>query len=103
MITWSRIKDNGLPNQHAYQDGSVEKLASVDRIVTVMKIVATREIEDGDEILLDYGKEWVAAWESYMEKWGQSTSSKAHPLRAEDFRERYLHKPLRRWMTILRI
>lgn len=34
-----------------------------------MDLVATRDIQPGDEIFLDYGDEWVAAWDDHVEAW----------------------------------
>ena len=94
-ITWSRIKDNGLPNQHAYQDVSVDEMAMVDKIVVVMKIVARRPIEEGEEITIDYGIEWEEAWEKYMKHWEIHTALQPHPLQAEDVRDQYRNKPFK--------
>lgn len=35
-----------------------------------MELVALREIERGDEILLDYGSYWVEAWVNHLQRWG---------------------------------
>jgi len=32
--------------------------------------VATRDIQDGEELFLDYGDEWEAAWLAHQEAWG---------------------------------
>ena len=32
----------------------------------LLELVATRDIEEGDEILLDYGDSWQAAWDQYV-------------------------------------
>ena len=34
-----------------------------------MKIVATRDINVGEEVLIDYGKEWETAWERHVSIW----------------------------------
>lgn len=99
-ITWSRVKDNGLPNQHKYQDYLVKDLAEVDEIVVVMKVVALREIAEDEEITINYGKEWAAAWDKYMERWEATAAGSPHPLQAEDVRVRYLEKPLQTAATI---
>lgn len=99
-ITWSRIKDNGLPNQHKYHDDTVQELAKVDKIVVVMKVVALREIAEDEEITIDYGKEWVDAWETYMKHWEAIVAKNPHPLKAEDVRARYHSKPLQTAETI---
>jgi SET domain len=34
-----------------------------------MELVATREIQAGEEVFMDYGDEWEAAWQSHMASW----------------------------------
>mmetsp|Transcript_28070 Transcript_28070/g.32733 ORF Transcript_28070/g.32733 Transcript_28070/m.32733 type:complete len:660 (+) Transcript_28070:84-2063(+) len=34
-----------------------------------MEIVALRDIQPGEEIFIDYGKNWEKAWETHVEKW----------------------------------
>jgi hypothetical protein len=99
-ITWSRVRDNGLPNQHSFQDVSVGALASVNRIVAVMKIVALREIEEGEEVTISYGDDWHRAWDSYMDAWELSKAGSSHVWLAEDVRELYQKKPLENPDTI---
>jgi hypothetical protein len=35
----------------------------------IMEIVATRDIEAGEELFLDYGDEWEKAWQTYLSEW----------------------------------
>lgn len=35
----------------------------------LMELVATRDIGEGEEILVDYGDKWQAAWEEHVEYW----------------------------------
>ena len=35
----------------------------------LLEIVATRDIEEGEEILIDYGDEWQAAWDAHVTQW----------------------------------
>jgi hypothetical protein len=99
-IIWSRVKDNGLPNQHKYQDYSVQELAKVDKIVAVMKVVALREIEKDEEITIDYGKAWTMAWEMHVKRWEATVAKQPHPWQAEDVRAQYRNKPLQTSETI---
>jgi hypothetical protein len=95
-ITWS--KDKSIPNQHDYHDVTVQEMAKVNRIVIVMKVVALRDIAKGEEIFLDYGKEWQDAWNTHYDKWTQTHQhhhklSSSWPLKAEDMRRAYQNKP----------
>uniref|UniRef100_A0A7S1VIS3 SET domain-containing protein n=2 Tax=Grammatophora oceanica TaxID=210454 RepID=A0A7S1VIS3_9STRA len=35
----------------------------------MLEFVAKRDIEVGEEVLVDYGEEWQEAWEKYLEEW----------------------------------
>ncbi len=100
-ITWSRVSDNELTNQHKYQDYTVNELAEVDKIVIVMKVVALREIDEDEEITLDYGGQWQMAWDAYIKQWETFAAGRPHPLTAEDVRAQYLRKPLQTRETII--
>lgn len=57
----------------------------------MMEVVATRDIEEGEEIFLDYGPEWKAAWEEHVSEWEKLIASgeigPEWPKRAVDFNE----------------
>jgi hypothetical protein len=45
----------------------------------IMELVATREIENGEEIFLDYGPAWEQAWQDYVKnKWRPTPEDKAY-------------------------
>lgn len=99
-ITWSRQRDNGLSNQHKYQDYTADEMANVDKIVTVMKLVALRDIDPDEEITIDYGEQWETAWDEYMKRWERSAATQPHPWKAEDLQVQYKNKPLETRETI---
>jgi SET domain len=35
----------------------------------LLELVATKDIKEGDEILLDYGAEWQSAWDQHAKNW----------------------------------
>ena len=37
--------------------------------------MATRDIEPGEEVFIDYGKEWEAAWKKYVKEWKPPSDS----------------------------
>lgn len=94
FITWSRVKDNGLSNQHKYQDYTVKQLIEVNKVVIVMKVVALKDIEPDEEITIHYGEPWETAWTTYMNQWESFKAGYPHPLQAEDLRIQYQNKPL---------
>ncbi|MGK3755099.1 MAG: hypothetical protein ACI8RD_007408, partial [Bacillariaceae sp.] len=49
---------------------SVEDILNKDKSTRlIFDIIATKPIQPGDEIFLDYGKEWENAWERYVDSW----------------------------------
>jgi len=41
----------------------------------IFDIIATKDIYPGDEIYIDYGKDWEEAWNTYVSQWKPSPSS----------------------------
>ena len=62
----------------------------------LMELVATKDIQEGEEVLLDYGKEWQAAWDAHVKDWDAKVASgeikSEWPLRALDLNEEYRTK-----------
>ena len=56
----------------------------------VMEVVATRDIAEGEEVFLDYGDEWQAAWDKHVAEWKAPSE---WPLRAIDYNDQYRNKP----------
>lgn len=48
---------------------TAEIVATTEKAGLMMEIVALRDIQEGDEILLDYGNDWQEAWERHIENW----------------------------------
>lgn len=65
----------------------------------LMEIVATKDIKEGEEVFVDYGKEWQAAWDQHVADWNKRVASgdvpKTWPLRALDLNDEYRHKPFK--------
>jgi hypothetical protein len=63
----------------------------------LMEIVATRDIEPGEEILLDYGPEWKAAWDAHVESWkgrlAKGEISETRAPTAVDLNTKYSEQP----------
>jgi len=64
-----------------FLDLGLDAFRTTDPSGLLLEIVALREIAQGDEILLDYGKDWKNAWKSHVEKWNppESASSYIYP------------------------
>lgn len=60
-LQWAKESFQMLPRPvFTMQDSSTQLL---------MELVALRAISKGEEIVLDYGPEWVDAWEQHQQKW----------------------------------
>jgi hypothetical protein len=53
---------------------SAERVINTHGIGLVMDIVATRPISEGEEIFIDYGKDWQMAWDKHQASWPFSDS-----------------------------
>lgn len=62
----------------------------------MMEIVALRDIEPNEEIFIDYGPEWKAAWEAHVKEWNKKVAKgdipKEWPIRALDMNDVYRTK-----------
>jgi hypothetical protein len=62
-------------------------------IALLLEVVATRDIAQGEEVFLDYGPEWEAAWQAHVEQWNKLVSAgdipAQWPLRAVDIMDHY--------------
>lgn len=67
-LQWSQ--KSRLFREGAWLRMSVEDLEkATNRVGLLMDLVAVRDIEPGEEILIDYGPLWHEAWEDYAEYW----------------------------------
>ena len=62
----------------------------------LIEIVALRDIKESEEITIDYGDDWQAAWDEHVKEWKAKVASgeisKEWPLRALDLNEEYNRK-----------
>lgn len=62
----------------------------------VMEVVATRDIQKDEEVFIDYGSEWQAAWDDYKQNWdSQYKENPEWPLKADDMKVLYRDKPFK--------
>lgn len=47
----------------------IEHFAKDSTAKLAMELIATRDIEEGEEVFLDYGDEWEAAWQTHVCLW----------------------------------
>merc|ERR1719464_177600 len=76
------------PNNH--KDWLDEELKSFNPMGgLVIEIVATKNIKEGEEVLIDYGDEWQDAWDRHVDEWNRNKEN-SWPLRALDLNQ--IHK-----------
>jgi hypothetical protein len=79
FIRWHDLQadKNDAPRRQQFHhaellDWSAEKVADTHGMGLMMDVVALREIQSNEEILLDYGRDWAEAWEAHATSWSQS-------------------------------
>lgn len=64
-MEWSDVK--------AAKNAPVDELPEYSSIDMIVELVATRDIKKGEEILIDYGDAWAAAWNDHVKGWKKKT------------------------------
>ena len=81
-----------------YMEISPVKLMNYRPIGVVMEILAVRDIEEGEEITIDYGSQWQEAWNKYTEAFESKRATKktdgTWPLRACDLNAKLAAEPI---------
>jgi len=54
----------------------MEDLDKQNSAVLSFELVATKDINEGDEILLDYGNDWDNAWKKHTQQWNARRNNK---------------------------
>ena len=71
-ILWSTSKHH----RKDWENDSLEDILNVNHGAGLMlDLVATKNIEQGDEVFLDYGPRWDTAWKTYVENWSPPANS----------------------------
>jgi len=85
-------------HQKHWYDLTPEELLSDETnfIGLMIEIVALRDIQEGEEIFIDYGNDWQTAWDKHTNHWNERLAAgdipKDWPLRALDLNEEYKNK-----------
>ena len=96
----AKMRWSNHPNNHKqwFDISPDEMLAEGNQhLGLLMEIVALRDIEEGEEILIDYGKEWEDAWSEHVESWNAGIKAGSIPktwsLKGLDVMDQYKNKP----------
>jgi hypothetical protein len=95
FLTWST--HDWVENDHPLHDlpldqWDFEKATEKDPKL-VMVLVASKDIEEGEEVFINYGPLWETAWEEHVRNFKDAHSDGTWPLKAEDVRKAYKHEP----------
>ena len=93
QLRWSVNKHWG--NAHDMLERPINELPDFANLGLVMEAVALRDIKDGEEIFIDYGSLWQAAWDEYIRDYNSVMSGNGWPLKAVDVRAEFRDKPYR--------
>ena len=74
-MVWSTTLDS---KHEIWSNKSVAEILRHPEPGLVFDLVATRNIADGEEILLDYGDSWDEDWERHVEWWEPSTDAQTY-------------------------
>jgi SET domain len=93
-MTWS---SHPAHQKHWYDMSPTELLSQETLYIGLLiEIVALRDIDEGEEITIDYGDNWEAAWEGHVKDWERKRDAgeitKVWPIRALDLNDEYRQK-----------
>ncbi|KAL3781515.1 hypothetical protein ACHAW5_000731 [Stephanodiscus triporus] len=76
-VRWS--DPSTTPHHNAFWlEEDVDFLRKTNAVGLSIDFVATRDIRPGEEVFLDYGPEWEAAWDEYVRQWEPPPGSKGY-------------------------
>lgn len=71
---WSKEQNS------SWLDKSLEELKQIkERIPLSLDIIATRDIEPGEELYIDYGQKWEEAWDQHLYNWSPIDEESPEP------------------------
>ena len=88
-LSWSKHGYHG--NAFDMHDLTPTELLDYRHITLVLELHATRDIAQDEEVFIDYGSDWEAAWTEHMADYKEAD----WPLRALDLKVEYKNKPFK--------
>ena len=83
IYKWASSSENHKRRMN-YRMSNLEDLKARSGSITeynsklLFDFIATRDIYEGEEVFLDYGEEWVNAWNTHMENWKKDDSAETY-------------------------
>jgi hypothetical protein len=85
----AELRWSTLSNHHTdWLERTPDDLDSEDHAGLIMELVATRNIEPGEEVFLHYGESWDNAWNDYVEKEWEPTGAEKRYVSAAELNQR---------------
>ena len=85
-LRWSRSSQHSIQIQNM----SLADLKQLQNTGLVLDLVALRDIEEGEELFLNYGEAWDEAWDAHVRDWyDEETSAERQVSYAHDLDEKY--------------
>jgi hypothetical protein len=90
-MVWSSHPNN---HKHWFDLSAIQLLDSTNQhLGLMMEIVAIKDIQEGEEVFIDYGPEWQQAWDAHVVEWEklekEGTIPATWPTRALDLNEEH--------------
>jgi len=70
-VRWVAPDDRPLSHNPDWLNYSVKELTTLYESRLMLEYVALRDIQQGEEVFIDYGPEWQAAWDAHVEAWNK--------------------------------
>lgn len=87
--------DGSASHDAAWLNETPENMDGVYGTKLVLEYVATRDVGQGEELLLDYGASWQRAWDGFVADWSDLKESREGYVSAFQSNILYGHVPLR--------
>lgn len=94
FLQWAKHDD--IYNDHALHDLEVERIRYKNPRHVTMELIAYKDIEIGDEILISYGDDWAAEYAKYKAQYNAKhpdIDNEKYPMKALELRPLYKNKP----------
>ncbi|KAL7558649.1 hypothetical protein ACA910_010025 [Epithemia clementina (nom. ined.)] len=76
-------------------NSTLDDLDRIRKSVLVLDYIALRDIDKGEELLIDYGPDWEDAWQAHQDQWLQSNISKCEYISSIDMNQQLGNAALR--------
>lgn len=94
-VQWARQ----FHNHEVVESRSLDDLAASEETQLALEYVATKDIKEGDELLMDYGTDWQNAWLTHMVSY-MNSSSYPNYIAARQFNKLYETMPIRTFQQL---